>query len=80
MFLYLELCRLSKLLYQIELVDYRYYARPIGIIEMLSDLETIAKLATTGVYISNDLVINVDTTSKYIESKVVEIIDSQVKF
>ena len=45
---------------------------------MLSDLKNIAKLATVGVYLSVQLVINVDTTSKYIESKVVEIIDSQV--
>ena len=73
------MCRLIILLYQIELVDYRYYhSRPIGIIEMLSDLKKIAKLGNTGVYLSNQLVINVDTTSKYIESKVVEIIDSQV--
>ena len=45
---------------------------------MLSDLKKIAKLATVGVYLSIQLVINVETTCKYIESKVIEIIDSQV--
>ena len=44
------------------------------------DLKKLSMLRTKGIYLSSQLVINVETTSKYIESKVVEIIDSQVNF
>ena len=47
---------------------------------MLSDLKKLSMVATEGIHLTNQLVIKNGTTSNYIGSKVVEIIDSQVIF
>ena len=71
---------LINLHYQMKLIDYRHKSRSIGILDMLSDLKKLSMLSTQGIHLTSRLVIKSSTTSSYIGSKVVEIIDSQVIF
>ena len=47
---------------------------------MLSDLKKLSMLRTKGINLTSQLLIKDSTNFSYIESKVVEIIDSQVCF
>ena len=71
-------CLIDSIL-QVTNVVYHFLNRPIGLSDILLNLKNILVFAKKSVKLTCSFVLNSVKVSDFIESKVVEIIDSQVK-
>ena len=71
---------LINIILKVSFVQYTYKCRKLDVPELISDVKTLSGLAKKGVELKTSLYLYSNNTSDFIESKVVEIIDNQVKY